>query len=90
MGFFGNKNDDLKKKSQEEEEEEEEDEGVDTYTYNYSCDNCETDSDFEIPMGTRVIDYLEKNKDKCENCGCLIVDKEARGSESQEDEEEDD
>lgn len=49
------------------------DEEQETYTYEWVCDNCGTNLEMEIPVGTTVREYLEKAK--CEDCECLAFDK---------------
>lgn len=86
MGLFRNKkqtNEETEEESEEDSEEESEDEN--TYSYCYECDNCGDESEFDIPCGTRVEDYL-KNK-ICETCECKILDKESSINKSQDDEQ---
>lgn len=42
------------------------------YEWKFLCSNCDTVSMLKIPRGTRVKEFLDNNKAKCKNCGCLI------------------
>jgi hypothetical protein len=70
----------------EDNETEEEDDDVETYTYEWDCDNCNELYDYDIPLKTRVIDFIKTQK--CETCGCKVYDLESRKINISDDEEE--
>ncbi len=57
------------------EDNEESEEEENTYSYSFTCDNCNEEKDWDIPVGTRAIDFIKKAK--CETCECLVLDEEA-------------
>jgi hypothetical protein len=63
MGLFGNK--------KEEDDYNEDEDEVEEYTGEYECDNCLDTDSFDIPVGTRIDEFLKGKK--CESCGCLIL-----------------
>jgi len=40
------------------------------YTASCYCNNCETYQDVEIPQGVTIIQFIEGNTGKCNNCKC--------------------
>ena len=74
MGIFNRKPNN--NTDSETETENSEDDEYDTYTYEWTCDNCDESSDYDIPIRTRVIDYIKTKK--CETCGCSAYDLESR------------
>ena len=48
-----------------------------TYNAQFMCGNCRTRNGvMNIPKGKRLIEFLEENKVKCENCSCNLFEKE--------------
>lgn len=66
---------DLTNKKENTKEDKMEDNEEETYSYDFTCDNCNEELGLIIPVGTRVIDFVKK--EKCETCGCLMLDEEA-------------
>ena len=76
MGIFNRKPNAENETTYREDREDSVSEDVETYTYEWTCDNCDESCDYDIPIRTRVIDFI-KNK-KCEYCGCSAYDLESR------------
>ena len=41
------------------------------YKKNIRCMNCEDTDDYEIPLGTKVMEYMMKTT--CDTCGCFLA-----------------
>lgn len=42
------------------------------YEIKRDCENCYVKTIIKIPRGTTIKEWLEMNRGKCENCGCII------------------
>ncbi len=65
----------IKENTKEDKMEDNEESDEETYSYNFTCDNCNEENSWDIPTGTRAIDFIKKAK--CETCECLVLDEEA-------------
>ncbi len=57
--------------SDEEEPEEEDDDEKYTYNAEHECENCGVSTEFDIPVGTTLQEFVQGKK--CETCECKLI-----------------
>lgn len=64
-----------------------EDKEIETYEIDFTCENCDNEDDYDIPVGTTIKEFLRTKI--CEYCGCLLETEGDNSDESDEEQAED-